>query len=546
MARTRVPSEQLTFRSENTGTHLLDTYLEDAEMGGLTLATLMGKIFADDGSIGLLTFTYDDTVGQQSISVQIGTDGTPTEIADFAQFFTDVNAIKSQTENLLDQFQDNYLGPHSSDPTTDGDGDALTVGDIYFNTTDNVLKFYSGSAWVAPESIASAAATSAQSSSSAAATSETNAATSATNAAASETNASTSETNAASSSTSASTSATAAASSASAASTSAINAANSASASASSASSASSSATTASGHATTTTTRKNEIDAIFKGAHSSHPSTSGVQVGAFYFNTVAGALRLYNGTSWVDAVFDATGAILLDDFAIDVTVQSTTSGNKYALDGTVKKAYIVPSVKYKFDQSHPSNAGHQIRFSETADGTHATPAGTSYTTGITVVGTAGQAGAYTEVRLEQDAPMLYAYCQAHSGMGFIAYTGSSGGGGAGGTAAAYAVPDATASDYMWKTTEIIPNETTIVGTYQGISPDATLYVSEATSIDTHYSYFETDTVLGNHVTYAIGYVGDGATITVPSGMVLHAFGDSGSAAADKYQSTGRVVYFGDN
>ena len=47
MARTRVPSEQLNFRSANTGTHLLDTYLEDAEKGGLTLSALLSKLFDD-------------------------------------------------------------------------------------------------------------------------------------------------------------------------------------------------------------------------------------------------------------------------------------------------------------------------------------------------------------------------------------------------------------------------------------------------------------------------------------------------------------------
>ena len=47
----------------------------------------------------------------------------------------------------LDAFDDNYLGAKSSDPSTDNDGDALTAGDLYFNTSSNVLKVYNGSAW---------------------------------------------------------------------------------------------------------------------------------------------------------------------------------------------------------------------------------------------------------------------------------------------------------------------------------------------------------------------------------------------------------------
>lgn len=46
-----------------------------------------------------------------------------------------------------DNFDDLYLGAKSSDPATDNDGDALTAGDLYFNTSSNVMKVYTGSAW---------------------------------------------------------------------------------------------------------------------------------------------------------------------------------------------------------------------------------------------------------------------------------------------------------------------------------------------------------------------------------------------------------------
>lgn len=47
-----------------------------------------------------------------------------------------------------DTFDDTYLGAKSSDPSVDNDGDALTAGDLYFNTTSDKLKVYTGSAWV--------------------------------------------------------------------------------------------------------------------------------------------------------------------------------------------------------------------------------------------------------------------------------------------------------------------------------------------------------------------------------------------------------------
>ena len=54
--------------------------------------------------------------------------------------------------NTLDTFTDQYQGAQSSDPATDPDGDAQVAGNLYFNTTSNAMKVYSGSSWgaVAP------------------------------------------------------------------------------------------------------------------------------------------------------------------------------------------------------------------------------------------------------------------------------------------------------------------------------------------------------------------------------------------------------------
>ena len=52
-----------------------------------------------------------------------------------------------QAAASADNFDDTYLGPKSSDPTVDNDGDALTAGDLYFNTTSNIMRVYDGSAW---------------------------------------------------------------------------------------------------------------------------------------------------------------------------------------------------------------------------------------------------------------------------------------------------------------------------------------------------------------------------------------------------------------
>jgi hypothetical protein len=60
---------------------------------------------------------------------------------------TAAQAAQAAAEAAADNFDDTYLGAKSSDPTVDNDGDALTAGDLYFNTTNNVLRVYTGSAW---------------------------------------------------------------------------------------------------------------------------------------------------------------------------------------------------------------------------------------------------------------------------------------------------------------------------------------------------------------------------------------------------------------
>jgi hypothetical protein len=88
----------------------------------------------------------------------------------------DTQAIKEATQDLLDAFGDQYLGSFASAPTVDNSGNELTEGDIYWDETNNLLKFWDGSSWVSPETIASNFATNAQDSAAAALVSENNAA----------------------------------------------------------------------------------------------------------------------------------------------------------------------------------------------------------------------------------------------------------------------------------------------------------------------------------------------------------------------------------
>lgn len=58
-------------------------------------------------------------------------------------------SARDATLAAYDNFDDRYLGVKSSDPTLDNDGNALVAGALYFNSVDEAMKVYTGSAWVA-------------------------------------------------------------------------------------------------------------------------------------------------------------------------------------------------------------------------------------------------------------------------------------------------------------------------------------------------------------------------------------------------------------
>ena len=108
-----------------------------------------------------------------------------------------------------------------------------------------------------------------------------------------------------------------------------------------------------------------------------------------------------------------------------VTVDTKTSAHPYSGSGS-SSAYFLDSVEspsiilapnqtYRFDQSDSTNSSHPLDFYVDA------AKNTSYTTGVTVSGTAGSAGAYTEIVVDEDTPqVLYYQCQNHSYMGSVA------------------------------------------------------------------------------------------------------------------------------
>ena len=106
-----------------------------------------------------------------------------------------------------------------------------------------------------------------------------------------------------------------------------------------------------------------------------------------------------------------------DTSAVNVAV--TAAGGAFYLNNAQYPPLTLPvGSTVTFDQSNATNGGHPFKFSTTPNGTHAS--GTEYTTGVTVTGTPGQAGAKTVIVVSASTPVLYYYCPNHSGMGSTA------------------------------------------------------------------------------------------------------------------------------
>jgi hypothetical protein len=72
-----------------------------------------------------------------------------TSASNAATSETNAASSASSAATSLSNFKSQYLGAAATAPTADGNGAALTAGDIYFDTTTNTMQVYTGSAWQA-------------------------------------------------------------------------------------------------------------------------------------------------------------------------------------------------------------------------------------------------------------------------------------------------------------------------------------------------------------------------------------------------------------
>lgn len=278
-------------------------------------------------------------------------------------------------------------------------------------------------------------------------------------------------------------------------------AASSQTAAASSQTAAASSATGAASSATAAATSLDTFDDRFLGAKSSNPATDNdgdaLATGALYFHTGDNNMRVYNGSAWqavgpttteqtnintvaaADAnittvagqitptnnlqtvaqnasILNSLNAMFTAVENIAVTVVNDGGQNKFAFNGVTAPAItLVKGFTYTFDVSAGTVSGHPLGFKDSG--------GSAYTTGVTVNGTAGSAGANVVIVVPTTGtmPARY-YCTTH-------------GNAMGNTIATQTNDIATVTD-----TTTITNIQTVVNNLSTISGKAT--VDEATAL----------------------------------------------------------------
>ena len=158
------------------------------------------------------------------------------------------------------------------------------------------------------------------------------------------------------------------------------------------------------------------------------PTTANLDLGELAINTYDGKLYVKKSFGGIDRVAQVGSSSYSYNLftgvteTLTVTVASSTSDHRYNGTGSSNKYFInglpspylklVPGTTYRFDVSDSSNSGHPFRFYYEASKT------TSYTTGVTTNGTAGQSGAYVEIlATDSTPPVLHYQCSAHANMG---------------------------------------------------------------------------------------------------------------------------------
>jgi len=122
------------------------------DMGSQKITTTYTPTNAAD----LTTKTYVDTIlgsGEDAVAAAAAAATSETNAAtsetNAANSASAAATSEANAAASYDSFDDRYLGAKASAPTLDNDGDALIIGALYFNTSNNIMYVYGSGGWQA-------------------------------------------------------------------------------------------------------------------------------------------------------------------------------------------------------------------------------------------------------------------------------------------------------------------------------------------------------------------------------------------------------------
>ena len=307
---------------------------------------------------------------------------------------SNIASVNTAAANLtsINSFANTYLGPSSSAPTADPDGSALDVGDLYFDTTSNVMKVYSSSGWITAASAVNGTSNrfkyTVSSSTTTITGADDNSATLAYDAGFIDVYLN------------------------------GVRMVNGSDVTVTSGTSvvfASAIGTSGTDTVDIVAFGTFELTNFSITAANDTPASLGTAGQALIVNPAGNALIFANASSAEVYGFNKTYT------AQTLYRTVTVAGGKFVIDGVSQDTLeLYEGNTYRFDVSDSSTSSHPFRFATAADAAGST----EYTTGVTTNGSQGSSGAYVQIVVATGAPTLYYYCSSHSGMGGTANTTS--------------------------------------------------------------------------------------------------------------------------
>ena len=148
-AQTAAETAETNAETAQAAAETAETNAETAESNAATSATNAATSATNAATSETNAATSATSASTSATASANSATASASSATDAQTAQTAAEAARDATLTAYDNFDDRYLGAKASDPSVDNDGDALVAGALYFNTTDEVMKLYTGSAWVA-------------------------------------------------------------------------------------------------------------------------------------------------------------------------------------------------------------------------------------------------------------------------------------------------------------------------------------------------------------------------------------------------------------